>query len=117
MTDLGIAQIKNNHFEMNKTFVLENVIYNELLTKGYEIYVGKTKKGEVDFTIHKDGHVKYIQVAYILADDNVITREFGAFDCIKDNYPKCVITLDKSDFSRNGIQHVNFIDFLLDDNF
>lgn len=117
MTDLGIAQIKNNHFEMNKAFALENVIYNELLTKGYEVYVGKTKKGEVDFTIHKDDHVKYIQVAYMLADDNVITREFGAFDCIKDNYPKYVITLDKSDFSRNGIQHVNFIDFLLDDNF
>lgn len=116
MTDLGIAQIKNNHFQINKAFALENVVYNELLTKGYEVYVGKTKKGEVDFTVNKDSQIKHIQVAYLLSDEAII-REFSAFDCINDNYPKYVISLDKANLSKNGIIHLNLIDFLLDENF
>jgi len=117
VTDLGIAQIKNSSREMVKTFALENVVYNELLIKGYDVYVGKTKKGEIDFVATKKGKKIYIQVAYLLADDNVIKREFGAFENIEDNYPKYVITLDKTDFSSNGIIHINIIDFLLDDDF
>lgn len=117
MTDLGIAQIKTNNFEINKPFALENVVYNELITKGYNVYIGKTKKGEVDFIANKDNQIKYIQVAYLLADEKVIEREFGAFDAINDNYPKYVITLDKMDFSRNGIIHKNIIDFLLCNDF
>lgn len=112
MTDLGIAQIKNHNFEINRTMALENVVYNELLTRGYEVYVGKTTKGEVDFIANKDNEVKYIQVAYLLSDENVIEREFGAFSPINDNHPKYVITLDKINFSRNGIIHKNIIDFL-----
>ena len=117
MTDLGIAQIKNNHFEINKPVALENVVYNELLTRGYNVYIGKTKKGEVDFIATKDEKVRYIQVAYILADEMVVKREFGAFKSIDDNYPKYVITLDKMDFSQNGIIHKNIIDFLMDEEF
>lgn len=117
MTDLGIAQIKNNNFDINRTFALENVVYNELITRGYDVYIGKTKKGEVDFIAKKFNEIKYIQVTYILADEKVIEREFGAFDSIDDNYPKYVISLDKMDFSRNGIIHKNIINFLLDENF
>lgn len=117
MTDLGIAQIKNNRFEINKSFAIENVVYNELITKGYDVYIGKTKKGEVDFIANKDNQIKYVQVAYLLADKNVIEREFGAFKEIDDNYPKYVITLDKIDFSRNGIIHKNIIDFLMSEDF
>ena len=113
MTDLGIAQIKNNNFEINKTFAIENIVYNELIAKGYDVYIGKTKKGEVDFIASKDNDIKYIQVAYLLADEKVIEREFGAFDYINDNYPKYVITLDKINFSRQGIIHKNIIDFLM----
>lgn len=112
MTDLGIAQIKNHNFEINQTFAIENVVYNELLTRGYEVYVGKTAKGEVDFIARKERDIIYIQVAYILADEKVIEREFGAFACIRDYYPRYVITMDRIDFSRNGIRHVNIIDFL-----
>lgn len=115
MTDLGIAQIKNHNFEINKTMALENVVYNELLTKGYDVYVGKTSKGEIDFVATKDGQVNYLQVEYLLADENVINREFGAFATIDDNYPKYVITLDEVDFSRDGIIHKNMIDFLLEE--
>ena len=112
MTDLGIAQIKNHNYEGNRTLAIENVVYNELLTRGYEIYTGKTTKGEIDFVANRDGKTVYIQVAYLLADDKVISREFGAFDMVRDHYPKYVITLDKSDFSRGGIVHMNMIDFL-----
>lgn len=113
MTDLGIAQIKNHNFEVNKTFAIENVVYNELLVRGYDVYIGKTQRGEVDFIANKDGITNYIQVAYLLADEKVIEREFGAFSVIADNYPKYVISLDKVDFSREGIIHRNMTDFLL----
>ena len=114
MTDLGIAQIKNNNFEINKGFVLENVIYNELLIRGYDVYIGKTKDGEVDFIAAKEGKKEYYQVCYMLNSNTVINREFSAFDSIDDNYPKYVLSLDKEDFSRNGIIHKNIIDWLLE---
>ena len=114
MTDLGIAQIKNNNFEINKGFALENVIYNELLIRGYDVYIGKTKDGEVDFIAVKEGKKEYYQVCYMLNSNTVINREFSAFDSIDDNYPKYVLSLDKEDFSRNGIIHKNIIDWLLE---
>lgn len=115
MTDLGIAQIKNNNFEINKTFAIENVVYNELLIRGYDVYVGKLKSGEIDFIATKTGEKIYIQVSYILADEKVIKREFDALKKINDNYPKYVITLDKYDFSQDGIIHKNIIDWLLEE--
>ena len=116
MTDLGIAQIKNNDFEINKSFAIENVVYNELLQRGYDVYIGKTKNGEVDFIATKDNFKEYYQVAYLLANNDVIEREFGAFKAIDDNYPKYVLSLDKTDFSQNGIIHKNIIDWLLENN-
>ncbi len=116
MTDLGIAQIKNNNFEINKSFAIENIVYNELLQRGYDVYIGKTKDGEVDFIATKDNVKEYYQVAYLLANNDVIEREFGAFKVIDDNYPKYVLSLDKTDFSRNGIIHKNIIDWLLENN-
>ena len=110
---VGIAQIKNHNYEMNKTRAIENVVFNELLTRGYDVYVGKTPKGEVDFIANKDGFVNYIQVAYLLADESVTEREFRAFEAIEDNHPKYVITLDKINFSKNGIVHKNMLDFLM----
>lgn len=114
MTDLGIAQIKNNNFEINKSFAIENVVYNELLERGYDVYIGKTKNGEIDFIATKTEEKMYFQVAYLLQDDKVENREFGAFKEIEDNYPKYVLSLDKADFSRDGIIHKNIIDWLLE---
>lgn len=113
LTDLGIAQIKTNNFEINKPFAIENIVLNDLLIKGYNVQIGKTKNGEIDFVVEKDNEIKYIQITYYLENDSVIEREFGAFLSIKDNYPKYVISLDKQDFSRNGIKHLNIIDFLM----
>ena len=115
MTDLGIAQIKNNNFEINKSFAIENVVFNELLARGYEVYIGKLNPGEIDFIATKSGEKKYFQVAYLLNDARVVEREFGAYKTINDNYPKYVLSMDKTDFSQNGIMHKNIVDWLLGD--
>ena len=114
MTDLGIAQIKNNNFEINKSFAIENVVYNELLERGYDVYIGKTKDGEIDFIATKTEEKIYFQVTYLLESEKVQNREFGAFKEIEDNYPKYVLSLDKTNFSRDGIIHKNIIDWLLE---
>lgn len=115
MTDLGIAQIKNNNFEINKSFAIENVVYNELLERGYDIHIGKTKEGEIDFIATKSGEKLYFQVAYSLEGAKTEEREFKAFNEINDNYPKYVLSLEKTDFSQNGIIHKNIIDWLLEE--
>ena len=117
-TDLGIAQIKNSKREFENYIVLENIVYNELINRDFEVYIGKTKNGEVDFLAKKDGVVKYIQVTYQMeGNDKTQEREFGAYKYIDDDYDKYVISLDKKDLSRDGIIHLNLIDFLLSDNF
>lgn len=115
-TDLGIAEIKNNKKEIN-SYTLENIVYNELLIKGYEVYSGKTKKGEIDFVVMKDNLKKYIQVSYSVENEETKKREFDAFNGVNDNYPKYVITLDKENYNYNGIQHLNILDFLQSDEF
>ena len=117
ITDLGIAQIKNNKTEIDKSYALENIVFNELLIKGYDVYTGKTKKGEIDFVATKPDKKIYVQVAFSIPNEDTKKREFGAYDSIKDNYPKYVISLDKMNYEYNGIKHVNIIDFLLDENF
>ena len=54
----------------------------------------------------------YVQVAYLLADENIVQREFGVYEAVKDNFPKYVVTMDEIDMSRNGIKHMNIRDFL-----
>ena len=116
MTDLGIAQIKNNDFAINKSFAIENIVYNELLIRGYDVYIGKTKNGEIDFIAIKDNIKEYYQVAYFLANEDVIEREFGAFNEINDDCPKYVLSLDKTNLYKEGIIHKNIIEWLLKDN-
>lgn len=114
LSDMGLSKINNSGFKTEIGSLIENVIYNELIHRGYQVYVGKTSKGEIDFIVMDGEDRIYYQVAYLLADEKVVEREFGAFDSVKDNYPKYVLSLDKFDFSRNGIKHINIIDFLLD---
>jgi len=117
VTDLGIAQIKYHNPTFKNYVLLENIVYNELLVKGYDVYVGKTKKGEIDFFVKKEKECKYIQVAYELEEEKTLEREFGAFHFIEDTYPKYVISLDKKDFSKDGVRHLNLIDFLIKEDF
>ena len=78
------------------------------------MFTGKTYKGEVDFVVI-DGRKKcFIQVAYYLNSPETIKREFGAFAPISDAAPKYVLSLDRFDYSRDGIGHINIVDFLME---
>lgn len=114
LTDLGLGQVKSSIKIKGKGSLLENIVYNELINRGYEVLVGKSDSSEIDFIASYFDEKIYVQVAYILADDDVIEREFGAFKEIQDNYPKYVLTMDKLNFSQNGIIHKNIIDWLLE---
>ena len=114
LTDLGLGQVKSSIKTKGKGSVLENIVYNELINRGYEVLVGKSDSSEIDFIASYFDEKIYVQVAYILADDSVVEREFGAFKSIEDNYPKYVLSMDKFDFSQNGIIHKNVIDWLLE---
>lgn len=114
LADQGIreAVYGNNDRDVNQ--ILENIVFLELLRRGYKVSIGKTDAKEINFVAEKASKRIYIQVAYLLADDSDIQREFSAFADIRDNYPKFVLSLDHYDFSRDGIVHKNLIDFLLD---
>ena len=113
LTDLGLGRIHNSGYKLEIGAMLENIVYNELRNRDYEVYVGKIPNGEVDFVAVKGDKREYYQVAYYLAEQAVIDREFGAFRGIPDNYPKYVLSMDKFDFSKDGIIHKNVIKFLL----
>ena len=94
--------------------ILENIVYMELLRRGYLVTVGRAGVKEIDFVCEKRGEKLYVQVTYLLASEDTINREFGAYDGIRDNFPKYVVSLDEFDMSRNGIRHRNIRDFLLE---
>lgn len=105
------AILGSNQRDINQIF--ENIIYLELLRKGYNVRVGKIDNLEVDFVCTKGNEKIYVQVAYLLASSETIEREFTSLEKIDDNYPKYVISMDEFDMSRNGIKHINIIDFLM----
>ncbi len=114
ITDHGIRQslFMKNQKDINQ--VLENIVYLELLRRGYNLTVGKTKFQEIDFTAQNEKGTVYFQVCYLLAAEETVQREFGAYDSVRDNWPKFVLSLDKFDFSQNGIIHKNLIEWLLE---
>ena len=93
--------------------VLENIVCLELLRRNYKVYVGKKGDLEIDFIAEKQGKKIYVQVAYLLANEETIRREFSVYNFVKDSYPKYVVSMDELDFSQNGIIHKNIKDFLL----
>lgn len=114
LVDLGLLQLKSSPIEKKIGGRLENIVYNELIARGYDVYIGKTDNGEIDFVVDNFGDRFYIQVADYLSSDEVKEREFGAYKNIADNFPKYVITMDKMNYSKDGIIHKNIIDWLLE---
>lgn len=113
IADHGIrnAVIGGNERDIN--LILENIVFLELKRRGYDITVGKTGEKEIDFVAQRQSERIYIQMTYLLASEENIEREFGAYRNIRDNYPKYVLSLDEFDLSRDGIIHMNIRDFLL----
>jgi len=114
MGDVGfIYTLLGDKFQ-DLTGKLENVVYLELLARGYKVHIGKLYEREIDFIAVRGNDKTYIQVTYLLTDETVIEREFSALESVPDNYPKLVISMDKHFGNvRNGIKWQNLIDFLL----
>lgn len=115
LTDLGFTNILSEGKKAQIGAYLENIIYNELISRGYKVNIGSLDNGEIDFIATRFEEKIYIQVTYLLDNENVVEREFGAYNKIQDNYPKYVLSMDKFDFSQNGIIHKNIIDWLLNE--
>lgn len=115
--DLGLRNCVKASGEIDYNKLYENIVYLELLYRGYDVKVGKTDDYEIDFVAYKGSDTLYVQVCYLLASTETVEREFGNLERIKDNYPKYVISGDLPDFSRNGIKHYNIIKFLLNEQF
>lgn len=113
IADHGIREAVFGGNMRDINLILENIVYLELLRRGYKVTVGRTGDKEIDFVCDKQGDKLYVQVAYLLASDETVNREFGAYNNIRDNFPKYVVSLDEFDMSRNGIKHRNIRDFLL----
>ncbi|MCM1123625.1 MAG: ATP-binding protein [Eubacterium sp.] len=111
--DLGFFHMKKNRVKEEYSHIVETICYNELIARGYQVYIGKTYKGEVDFIAQKGSEKFYLQAAYLLDNENTVAREFGAYKAIKDNYPKYVVSMDRIPMSRDGIIHMNLCEWLL----
>ena len=113
--DVGLRNlIAGGSREADIEKVLENVVYQHLVRLGYQVYVGELRVGEVDFVCSKPGQVRYVQVAYIINNEETREREFGRLRDIRNDYPKCVISLTPMLSSRDyeGITHLGLREFL-----
>ena len=93
--------------------VLENIVLIELFRRGYDVHVGRVGDKEIDFVATRQNEKIYVQVSYMLASESTIEREFGVYALVRDNWPKYVVSMDELDMSRDGVKHVNIIEFLL----
>ena len=111
--DHGLREAVFGKNTQNIDQILENIVCLELLRRKFKVFVGKKDESEIDFIADRNGVKIYVQVAYLLASEETVRREFSVYDSIKDNFPKYVVSMDEFDFSRNGIIHRNIRDFLL----
>jgi len=117
ITDIGIRNQKINYRQIEVTHTLENIIYNELLVRGYTVDIGKNQNKEIDFIARRDGSLSYIQVAYSVADADKMEQEISSFYTIADGYEKILITMDTDPFTqlKNGYKKISVYDFLLEE--
>lgn len=114
ISDTGIRNIILGFRNINEGHLLENVVYLELLRRGFKVNIGKTNDYEVDFVAENPNTIKYYQVTRTLADEKVKTRELRSLESIDDNYEKTILTMDKTiNNDYNGIKVINIIDWLL----
>ena len=116
ISDLGLRNIILGFRNIDEGHLLENIVYLELLRRGYKVNIGKTNEYEVDFVAENPINIKYFQVTKSLTNEDVKAREIRSLESINDNYEKIILTMDKTinnDF--NGIKVLNIIDWLLQD--
>lgn len=114
VVDIGLRYYLLGTKKADRGHILENIVYLELLRRGYEVYVGKVGASEVDFIAVNDEGTEYYQVAYTVAGDDVLERELKPLDSISDHNPKYLLTMDDEPLtSHNGIKQINVLDWLL----
>lgn len=107
------ALLGRKYFDLGH--ILENIVYLELLRRGYKVYIGKSGDKEVDFVAENSKGVIYFQVAYTVRDENTLKRELSALESINDHYPKFILTMDLDpEVDYNGIRKINVLDWLMD---
>ena len=113
--DTGLVALTKGNMSENYGSLLENAVFLELLRRGFKVSVGKNEgdSSEVDFIAGMGREKIYIQVSSTLMDENVRRREFHALEKISDNFPKFILSMDRHDFSRDGIRNIYIPDFLL----
>lgn len=114
LADLGLWRMILGKYGGDIGRRLENIVYLELLRRGFQVSIGKLEQGEVDFVARRDGEISYYQVSASVLDPAVLERELRPLEKIKDNYPKYLLTLDELPIGRNGINQLNIVDFLLE---
>lgn len=112
VADLGLKNAIKSSVKPDYGTSLETIFYNELVSRGFDVYGGEITKGEVDFVAFRNNKKYYFQIAYILTDESTIEREFGVYKRISDSFPKYVISMDKFDFSMDGVIHLNMFKLL-----
>ncbi|GAO27724.1 ATP-binding protein [Geofilum rubicundum] len=115
LVDAGLLNIlAGKERTADRGHILENVVFLELLRRGNKIWTGTSRNSEVDFVCKtKTGDIEYYQVAWQMASESTIEREFGALEKISDNYPKYLLTSDSFTQNRDGIKHLNVFNWLL----
>lgn len=118
VADIGLRTALLGIKDMDAGHILENIVYLELIRRGYEVSVGKLVKGgkniEVDFVAKKSGGlVEYYQVALNVLDQQILARELASLEAIDDNYPKFLLSMDYGSGENNGIKRLNVFDWLL----
>ena len=116
ISDIGIRNSVLGFRNIDEGHLLENVVYLELLRRGYKVNIGKFNDFEVDFVAENPNEIIYYQVTQSLANEEVRTRELRGLESINDNYEKVILTMDKSiNNDYNGIKVINIIDWLVSD--
>ena len=114
MADIGLRYYLLGHKPADLGHILENVVYLELLRRGYEVFVGKSDKSEIDFIARNEADTEYYQVALTVRDEKTLLRELAPLESVNDHNGKYLLTLDDDPpCSHNGIKQVNALDWLL----
>ncbi len=116
LVDLGLLNVLVGREQTsNRGHLLENVVYLELLRRGYKIWTGTLRDAEIDFTVkNRNGDIEYYQVSWKISNPETEKREFAPLEKVKDNYPKYLLSTESFTQNRDGIIHRNVFDWLLE---
>ena len=116
LVDLGLLNVLvGRDRTADRGHILENVVYLELLRRGYKIWTGTLRHGEIDFTVkNRNGEIEYYQVSWEISSPETVEREFTPLETVKDNYPKFLLTTESFPQNRAGIIHKNVFEWLLE---